>query len=73
MAKPVASANHQQPVLLTLKSELWQSRRRDRRVRRAVLLTLKSELWQSYLCSFHYWHFVLLTLKSELWQSTEQA
>ena len=56
-------------VLLTLKSELWQSaqRRHDRRA--AVLLTLKSELWQSRHRPLRSPHSVLLTLKSELWQS----
>ena len=34
-------------VLLTLKSELWQSRKEPDYRRNHVLLTLKSELWQS--------------------------
>ena len=36
-------------VLLTLKSELWQSQTLAQTWEAVVLLTLKSELWQSYL------------------------
>ena len=59
-------------VLLTLKSELWQSSRHQGLNFKSVLLTLKSELWQSWSRRSVDSSGVLLTLKSELWQSYAQ-
>ena len=58
-------------VLLTLKSELWQSCEKFACNLVEVLLTLKSELWQSLRKLYGQRLVVLLTLKSELWQSDD--
>ena len=47
MAKHSVATLRKGDVLLTLKSELWQSRPGLEVVLDVVLLTLKSELWQS--------------------------
>ena len=69
MAKPICTASASVSVLLTLKSELWQSHGRRAVAVQRVLLTLKSELWQSGAAWMILLVAVLLTLKSELWQS----
>ena len=48
MAKLLSSPPKNYIVLLTLKSELWQSLLYEEMNFLEVLLTLKSELWQSF-------------------------
>ena len=54
MAKHKLSSDTTEGVLLTLKSELWQSLGKYLEKDLLVLLTLKSELWQSSGDAKHY-------------------
>ena len=73
MAKLPSRRVRRMPVLLALKTELWQSHFGVMGVADKVLLALKTELWQSASLPAAARARVLLALKTELWQSVRDV
>ena len=71
MAKRPLRKAEDAPVLLALKTELWQSCTVNGANMDTVLLALKTELWQSKDEVEADEFVVLLALKTELWQSEQ--